>query len=76
MEIKIDEERMALLRDVSRKEKKTLGAVIREAIDAYLKSQARVKKRLQAVEALGKIQADVGTPQQLKKEILDGYYKE
>lgn len=73
LEIRIDDERMDLLRTEARKNRRTIGAVIRDAIDKHLKVRV-VAERLKAVEALGKMDLPVSSPAQMKKEFLEGYY--
>ena len=72
LEIRIDEERLELLREAARKSRRAIGAVIREAIDCQLKQQV-VSRRLKAVEELARVAAPIGTPAQMKEEILEGY---
>jgi hypothetical protein len=73
LEIRIDDERMELLRTEARKNRRTIGAVIRDAIDKHLETRV-VTDRLEAVEALGKLDLPVDSPAQMKKEFLEGYY--
>lgn len=73
LEIRIDDERMELLRTEAKKKRRTIGAIIREAIDKHL-SERVVAERLAAVEALAKLDLPVSSPAQMKKEFLEGYY--
>lgn len=75
VEIRIDDERMDLLKEAARRQGKGVGEIIREAIDLHLKEDV-VAKRLAAVDALARLEAPVGTPAQMKKEILEGAYCE
>lgn len=75
LEIRIDDERMDLLRQVARRTGKAVGEVIREAIDVHLKEDL-VAKRRAAAEALFRLEAPVSTPAQMKREILEGFYCE
>jgi hypothetical protein len=75
LEIRIDDARMNLLREAARRQGKAIGELIREAIDLHLK-QDIVAKRLAAVDALGRLDAPIGTPAQMKQEILEGRYCE
>ena len=75
LEIRIDEERMGLLKEAARRRGKPVGEVIREAIDLHLKEDL-VAKRLAAAEALTRLEAPVSSPAQMKREILEDYYCE
>ena len=75
LEIRIDDERMELLKDAARRKNRTVGAVIREAIDLHLKEET-VSRRLKAVDALGRLEAPVSSPARMKKEFLEGYYRD
>lgn len=75
LEIRIDDERMDLLKEASRRKGKAVGEIIREAIDQHLKEDV-VAKRLAAVDALARLEAPIGTPAQMKQEILEDYYCE
>lgn len=75
LEIRIDDERMDLLKEAARRQRKAVGEIIREAIDLHLKEDV-VAKRLAAVEALARLDAPVGKPDQMKKEIMEDYYCE
>ena len=43
LEIRLDDERMTLLRDVARRTNQTLGALVREAIDLHVSTVALAK---------------------------------
>lgn len=75
LEIRIDDERMDLLREAARRQGKAVGEVIRTAIDLHLKEDL-VAKRLAAAESLVRLDAPVSTPAQMKLESLEGYYCE
>ena len=75
LEIRIDDERMDLLRTEARKNHRTIGAIIRDAIDEHVKDRI-VADRLEAVEALAQFALPVSSPAQMKKEFLEGYYRE
>lgn len=73
LEIRIDDERMQLLRTEAKRKRRTIGAVVRDAIDKHLRARV-VAERLAAVEALAKLELPVSSPAQMKKEFLEGYY--
>lgn len=75
LEIRIDDERMGLLKEAARRRGKSIGEIIREAIDLHLK-EGVVAKRLAAVDALARLDAPVGKPAQMKKESMEDYARE
>jgi predicted DNA-binding protein len=73
LEIRIDDERMELLRAEARKNRRTIGAVIREAIDKHLKGRVTAE-RLRAVDALAELDLPVSSPSEMKTQFLEDYY--
>lgn len=58
------------LERIATRENRSMGAVIRDAIDAYTLPRAR--SRHEALEALFALEAPVADWEQMKREIIDG----
>ena len=63
---------LARLKRVARREGKSVGAVIRDAVDAFI--GAEPDKRRQALEALFAMEAPVADWEVMKAEIERGHY--
>jgi len=73
LEVRLDEQRFKTLEEESRRRGKSVSELVREAIDAcYPVREARILKKLKAVEELGKVEASVSSWEQMEKEIRRG----
>jgi len=71
LEVRLDKKRISLLKKISNKRHVSIGEMIRTAIDKVYFNDA-VKERLKAVRDGAKINAPVGSVQQMLNEIDGG----
>lgn len=69
-QVLLSPEQRARLERIAAREGRSLGAVIREAVDAYTLPRAR--SRGEALQSLFSINAPVGDWEQMKAEIIEG----
>ncbi|OIO83227.1 MAG: hypothetical protein COW32_03410 [Candidatus Aquicultor secundus] len=73
LEVRLDEQRFKVLEEESQRRGKSVSELVREAIDArYPAREARILKKLKAVEELGKVEAPVSSWEQMEEEIRRG----
>ncbi len=70
LQVLVTPEQRGRLERIAARERRSMGAVIREAIDAYTLPRAR--SRREALEALLALEAPVADWEQMKREIVDG----
>lgn len=74
LEIRLDQERFAVLKKEASKQDKSIAELIREAIDKVL-FRSTIDKRLEALKKMGKVDAPVSSWETMEKEIEKGHLK-
>ena len=76
LELRLDEKRLKLLQEEARRAHVSIAELIRRAIDrCYQSKDTRVRRKLQAVKQMGKINAPVSDWQEMEDEIIKGMLK-
>ena len=76
LELRLDEKRMKLLQAEAKRTQISIAELIRRAIDkCYQPRDVRVKRRLQAVKEMGRINAPVSDWHEMENEIVKGMLK-
>jgi len=68
LSVRLDADQFARLRRLALVRKRTIAAIVREAIDEKVR-----RERLAAIEDLGRINAPVSDWEQMEREIDSGY---
>ena len=70
LQVLVTPEQRGRLERIAARENRSMGAIIREAIDAYTLPRAR--SRHETLEALFALEAPVADWEQMKREIIEG----
>ncbi len=76
LELRLDEKRFKVLQEEAKRTQTSIAELVRRAIDkCYQPKNLRVKRKIQAVKEMGKINAPVSDWQEMEDEIIKGMLK-